>query len=155
MKFKQGESGLRRRLWQSRGFTLVEMLLVLMILALLAGIVYPSMVNHHKAAMVTTASLQIKSFEHALEIFELDNGQFPKGSAGLQQLVQRPANLPNWKGPYVDHIPKDPWGNDYVYVSPGHHRPNGFDLMSYGEAGPGATDDGIINNWTDATAVAK
>src|SRR4051812_43697301 len=92
------------------GFTLVEMLLVLAILAILAGIVYPRIVQRHTDAQTGAAVVQIKSFDAAMETFELDNGRLPKGHDGLLELVQKPAGAVNWHGPYVDHIPKDPWG---------------------------------------------
>ena len=138
------------------GFTLVEMLLVLMILTLLAAIVYPKIPQHSKAAKIKTTIVQIKAFDQALELYELNTGHFPQGREGLQELVNRPANSPNWNGPYLDHIPKDPWGNDYVYVYPGRHRPASYDLMSHGEEGLAGTGDGI-NNWqpSDTPTVAK
>jgi len=137
--------------WRSRGFTLVEMLLVLMILSLLAAIVYPRITQHHKAAQIAATKVQLKAFEQALGMYELNTGHFPQGRDGLLELVNRPANSPNWNGPYLDQIPKDPWGNDYVYVCPGKHRPGFYDLMSHGEGGSAAGGDGI-NNWQQLTA---
>ncbi len=140
----------------SRGSTLVEMLLVLMILTLLAAIVYPKISQHHRTAQIKATVVQIKAFDQALELFELNTGHFPQGRDGLLELVNRPANLPNWNGPYLDHIPKDPWGNDYVYAYPGKHHPGSYDLMSHGEEGLAGTGDGI-NNWqpSDAQTAAK
>lgn len=141
---------------RNQGFTLVELLLVLMILTLLAAIVYPPMSRHGKTARVSATKVQIKAIEQAVQLFELNTGHFPQGRDGLQELVTRPANLPNWNGPYMEQIPKDPWGNEYVYVYPGKHRVGSFDLMSHGEDGLASTGDGI-NNWQtpDAQAAAK
>jgi general secretion pathway protein G len=137
----------------SDGFTLVEMLLVLMILTLLAAIVYPKIPQHHRAAQIKAAIVQLKAFDQALEMYELNTGHFPQSRDGLLELVNRPANSPNWNGPYLDHIPKDPWGNDYVYVYPGKHRHDSYDLMSYGEDGPAGSGEGI-NNWQPLEAQA-
>jgi len=145
MKFNPNDGGTARP-GSCQGFTLVEMLLVLTILAILAGIVYPKLTKHQLTARNQAALVQIKSFDHTLEIFEMDNGRLPTGPKGLLDLVQKPAGMPNWHGPYLELIPKDPWGNDYVYVFPGKHRAASYDLFSAGADGqPGNADD--INNW--------
>ena len=150
MKINPSHSG-RFCFRYAQGFTLVEMLLVLTILAILAGIVYPRLSQHHITAQNSAAKVQIKAFEHALEIFEMENGRLPKAHDGLFELVQQPAGTPNWHGPYLDHIPKDPWGNDYVYVYPGRHRKSSFDLLSAGRDGEtGNADD--ITSWETADA---
>jgi general secretion pathway protein G len=132
-----------------RAFTLVELLLVLTILAILAGIVLPSMVGRGQQARITRAQTEISTFATALNAYEVDNGSFPKGRNGLQALVQKPANAQNWHGPYLADkttVPLDPWGNAYVYECPGKHNPNSFDLMSMGPDGRvGGNDD--ISNW--------
>lgn len=132
-----------------RAFTLVELLLVLTILAILAGIVLPSMVGRGEQARVTAAKSDIHSLSTALNMFEVDNGSFPKGRTGLQSLVQKPNNAQNWHGPYLadkTSIPLDPWGNPYVYECPGKHNVNSFDLLSMGPDGRvGGGDD--ICNW--------
>jgi general secretion pathway protein G len=128
------------------GFTLVEMLLVLVILATLAAIVYPRVVGRSEQARVTSAQTQIASFTTALNAFEVDNGYFPKGKNGLLDLVTMPRDATSWHGPYLDKIPNDPWNNAYSYEYPGRHNPNGFDLSSPGPDGrPGDEDD--IANW--------
>src|SRR3954465_11906789 len=91
-----------------RGFTLVEMFLVLVILATLAAIVYPKVAGRSEQARVTAAQTQIGNFKTALNAFEVDNGYFPKGKNGLVDLVQKPQDAPNWHGPYLDTLPKDP-----------------------------------------------
>jgi general secretion pathway protein G len=131
-----------------RAFTLVELLLVLTILAILAGIVLPSMVGRGQQARISAAKSDIATFKTALGMFEVDNGYFPKGRSGLQALVQRPNNVQNWHGPYLADkttVPLDPWGNAYVYECPGKHNPNGFDIMSMGPDGRIGGDDDIVS----------
>jgi general secretion pathway protein G len=96
-------------------FTLVEMLLVLVILATLAAIVYPKLAGRSEQARVTAAATQIASFSTVLDAFEVDNGYYPKGKGGLLDLVQQPRDAQNWKGPYLKELPKDPWGHEYSY----------------------------------------
>jgi general secretion pathway protein G len=126
-----------------RGFTLVEMLLVLVILATLAAIVYPKVANRSEQARVTAAQTQIANFKTALDAFEVDTGHYPKGRNGLADLVQQPRESTGWHGPYLDNIPKDPWGNDYIYECPGKHNPNSYDISSQGAPGK----DTVIGNW--------
>src|SRR6478736_8659247 len=100
---------------RDRGFTLVEMLLVLVILAVLAAIVIPKFSGRSQQAKITAAQSQISSIEMALDAFEVDTGFYPQGSAGLNALVDQPSNAQNWKGPYLKKgVPADPWGNAYV-----------------------------------------
>ena len=128
-----------------RGFTLVEMLLVLVILAVLAAIVIPKFSGRSEQAKVTAAKSQISSIELALDAFEVDNGFYPKGSAGLTSLIEAPSGAQNWKGPYLKKgIPLDPWGNPYVYTYPGRNNAD-YDLMSNGPDGRSGGDDDITN----------
>jgi len=129
----------------AQGFTLVEMLLVLVILATLAAIVIPKMAGRSEQAKVTAAKSQISSFEMALDSFEVDNGYYPK-TGDLEALVNQPGDAKNWRGPYLKSIPLDPWSNPYTYDYPGKHNPNGYDLLSNGPDGRSGTDDDI-NNW--------
>ena len=129
----------------SRAFTLVEMLLVLVILAVLAAIVYPKVAGRSEQARTTAAQTQISAFSTALDAFEVDNGYFPKGKNGLTDLVNQPRDAQKWHGPYLKEIPKDPWNNEYVYECPGRHNPSSYDLMSVGLDGRSGTEDDITN----------
>jgi general secretion pathway protein G len=131
---------------QSRGFTLIELLLVLVILGILAAIVVPKFAGRTEEARVTAAKTQISSFSTALDAFEVDNGYYPKGRNGLTDLVQQPRDAKNWHGPYLKELPKDPWGNDYVYECPGRHNVGSYDLTAVGPDGRVGGDDDV-NNW--------
>lgn len=128
-----------------RAFTLVEMLLVIVILGILAAIVYPNIGKHPLKARITATKTQMAAFRNALATFEIDNGHYPKGRTGLQDLVHRPHDTPQWNGPYLDKIPKDQWENDYIYECPGKHNPETYDLMSMGQDGVAGTEDDITN----------
>ena len=129
-----------------RGFTLIELLLVLVILGILAAIVVPKFSGRTEQARQTAAVSQIATFGTALDAFEVDTGHYPKGKSGLLDLVQQPRDAQNWKGPYMkNEIPKDPWGNDYIYECPGKHNPSSYDLMSMGPDGKAGGDDDITN----------
>ena|SRR5437879_6032448 len=127
-------------------FTLVELLLVLVILGILAAIVIPKFSGRTKQAQIAAAQTQISNFKTALDAFEVDNGSYPKGKNGLIDLIQVPRDAQNWKGPYIqaDSVPRDPWGNEYIYECPGRHNPSSYDLSSAGPPG----EDTVIANWT-------
>src|SRR4051812_5949107 len=108
----------RRRNVRSHAFTLIELLLVLVILAVLAAVVAPKFVNRGQQARVTAAKVDISTIENSLDQFELDNGRFPTNEEGLGVLVNKPAGLDKWNGPYIKREPVDPWGNQYVYRYP-------------------------------------
>ena len=128
------------------GFTLVEMLLVLVILAALAAVVVPKFAGRSKQAKVTAAQSQITNFETALDAFEVDNGYYPEGEDGLLWLIEQPSDSDDWRGPYLKKdIPLDPWGNAYIYDYPGRQNEAGYDLMSLGPDGREGGDD--ITNW--------
>jgi general secretion pathway protein G len=126
-----------------RGFTLVEMLLVLVILATLAAIVYPKVMGRSEQARVTAAQTQIANFKTSLDSFEVDTGKYPVGRNGLMELIQQPRDVVGWHGPYLESIPKDPWGNDYLYEFPGKHNSGSYDISSPGP--PGGQNP--IGNW--------
>lgn len=136
---------------QHAAFTLIELLLVLVILATLTAIVAPKFANRAKEAKLTQASTQIHQFGAALDTFQIDLGRYPTTTEGLKALVQKPAGLDKWREPYLTRrttIPKDPWGNDYIYRCPGQHNKYEFDLSSMGPDGKvGGGDD--IDNWSD------
>ena len=143
----------KRLLLAKQGFTLIELLVVILILGLLAGIVGPKLFGHADEAKQTKARVQIENFSSALKMYKLDTGQLPTTEQGLEALVTQPqsGNIPKkWKkGGYLakKQIPKDPWGNDYVYLYPGVH--DDFDITSYGADGvPGGEDfNRDINSW--------
>ena len=145
------KSGQRRslspkpRAIRQRGFTLVELLLVLMILALIGGLVLPGLIGRAESAKVKAAASQVNRLAMGVESYYLDTGQTPES---LQQLVEDPGNASGWNGPYVKASSlKDPWGRDYEYVFPGEHGE--FDLYSLGADGQpgGEGKNADINNW--------
>jgi general secretion pathway protein G len=117
------------------GFTLVEMLVVLTIIALILGLVGPRVLNYLSESRVKTAKLQIESFGSSLDLFYLDNGRYPTTSEGLTALVERPTGVEVWNGPYVKggKVPSDPWGHPYQYHSPVENAP--YEIVSYGSDG--------------------
>ena len=117
----------------SQGFTLVELLVVLAILGMILGLVGPRVMKHLGGAKSNTAKLQIEDFGGALDLFYLENDRYPLGQEGLEALVQKPAGLDNWNGPYLKKkkLPTDPWRNEYHYESPGQN--GSYDLYSYGK----------------------
>jgi general secretion pathway protein G len=117
---------------RQRGFTLIELLVVLVILGLLASLAGPKVISYLGGAKSDTARLQIEEFGVTLDLFKLETGRYPTTQEGLQGLVQSPPGLAGWNGPYLKKktIPKDPWGNDYRYVSPGQH--GSYDISSLG-----------------------
>jgi len=131
------------------GFTLIEMLVVLVIIGLIMGLVAPRVLGYLSDARTKAARLQIESFSNSLDLYYLDVGRYPTTQEGLTALVKRPASVDVWNGPYLKGgtVPMDPWRNAYAYVSPGTH--GAYDLMSYGsdgrEGGEGSAAD--ITNW--------
>lgn len=138
----------RRPEGRLRGFTLLELLVVLVVLGLLVGIVGPKYFNQLGKSEAKAASAQIASLGKALDLYRLDVGSYPPSEPGLAALNANPANDPKWKGPYLQKsVPPDPWGRPYVYKSPGEH--GDYDLLSLGKDGnPGGADENAdVTNW--------
>ena len=119
-----------------RNFTLIEVVVVVIILVTLASVATPVYLNYVKKANVGAAQTQLKLLQEALTGYKLDVGSYPDSSNGLRALVENVDENPKWKGPYLQPaaVPKDPWGNEYVYTIPSEHG-NDYDLMSYGADG--------------------
>ncbi|MBU2642065.1 MAG: type II secretion system major pseudopilin GspG [Gammaproteobacteria bacterium] len=136
------------RLNRDAGFTLLELLVVLVILGLLAGYVAPKYFAQVGKSEVKTAAAQIVALEKALDQYRIDTSRYPSTEQGLAALNTKPADEPRWDGPYLKKtVPNDPWGKPYQYRTPGEHGE--IDLFSYGRDGvPGGTgNDADINNW--------
>jgi general secretion pathway protein G len=120
-----------------RGFTLVEMLVVITIIGLIMGLIGPRVLNYLSESKVKAARIQLQSFASALDLFYLDAGRFPSTSEGLAALVQRTPGVTAWNGPYLKggSVPNDPWSHVYIYRAPGEHGP--YDIVSYGSDGQG------------------
>ncbi len=135
-----------------RGFTLLEIMVVVVILGILAALVVPKIISRPDEARVIAAKQDIASLMQALKLYRLDNQRYPTTEQGLQALLAKPTTAPiplNWKpGGYIERLPKDPWGNPYQYLYPGVHGE--IDLFSYGADGaPGGDgNDADIGSWT-------
>jgi general secretion pathway protein G len=142
---------LHRRHRYAAGFTLIEVMVVVVILGILAAIVVPRIMSRPDEARVIKAQQDIRALEAALSLFKLDNFEYPTTDQGLESLVTKPANLApgaKWKdGGYLDRLPKDPWGADYQYLRPGTHGE--YDLYSLGadRASGGEGINADIGNW--------
>ena len=135
-----------RRRTSRRGFTLVELLLVLVILATLAALVLPKFTGRTEQARITAVQTQISTFGTALDAYEVDTGRYPSGGDGLMLLLVPPGDVSGWRGPYLkSEIPLDPWGNPYTYEYPGRNNSAGYDLISAGPDGQMGTNDDIAN----------
>jgi general secretion pathway protein G len=142
-----GEIG-RFRTGGCAGFTLLELLVVMVIIGMLAGFVAPRYFSQVGKSEVKAARAQMDALEKALDQYRLDVGRYPNTEQGLVALVEKPANEPRWDGPYLKRaVPLDPWGNPYVMTSPGQH--GDIDLVSYGKDGqPGGTGEAAdLTNW--------
>ncbi len=131
-----------------QGFSLIELLIVMVILGLLAALVGPKMFGKVGTSKQKTAKTQISLFESALDTYRLDTGKYPSTEQGMQALRVKPQGITKWEGPYLPKdIPPDPWGNPYQYKSPGDHGP--FDIISFGSDGkPGGEGEDLdIVSW--------
>ncbi|KAK1548286.1 hypothetical protein Q3G72_001779 [Acer saccharum] len=130
-----------------RGMTLVEIMVVVVIISLVAGVVGVAVLQRLGDAQKKVAYTQIRTLSDALDLYKLSLRNYPSTAEGLNALVTPKGN----EKPFLSSVPKDPWGNDYVYIYPGTHNPNGFDLMSYGPDGvQGGGDD--VGNWEPTAA---
>lgn len=139
--------GQRTRRRRKAGFTLVELMLVMMILVALAAVVVPKFSGRSKQAKETQAVMQINSFKTALDAFEVDNGYYPEGDDGLWDLVEQPEDADNWHQ-LMEDVPLDPWGEEYIYEYPGKYNENGYDLWSMGPDRREGTEDDVTN-WAE------
>ena len=123
------------------GFTLVELMLVVIIIGVLVAMVAPRLAGRSEQAKIAAARADIEAnLSSALDLYEIDNGVYPER---LEDLMVKPSNAPNWKGPYLKRKPVDPWGNPYMYKYPGTH--GDYDLMSYGKSGAEGEGGGVAN----------
>lgn len=135
----------------SKGFTLIEVMVVVVILAILAGIIVPRIMGRPEEAKRTKAQIDIKAIEGALNLYKLDNGAYPTTEQGLEALVKKPDITPvpqKWREEgYLSKVPNDPWERIYLYLSPGEH--GDFDLYSFGADGEpgGKGKDADVENW--------
>lgn len=132
-----------------RAFTLIELMLVVIIIGVLAAMVVPRLAGRSEQARQAAAHADIEAnIATALDLYELDNGQYPATEQGLAALISKPSSTPipgNWRGPYLKKEPKDPWGRPYIYKYPGEHNIGDFDLGSWGRDGIEGGGDDVVN----------
>ena len=132
------------------GFTLLEIMVVVVIMGMLASIVSFNVMGSKADAEVRKTRIDIKNIQQALDLYKLDNRRYPTTEQGLKALIKKPTASPvpkNWKkGGYVQELPEDPWGNKYQYANPGVHNPDSYDLYSFGPDQEEGSDDDI-GNW--------
>lgn len=136
-----------------QGFTLIEIIVVMVILAILAALIVPRFTGRTEQARQSRAIADIENINVSLDMYEADNGVYPTTDQGLAALREAPSTDPapkNWRGPYLKKpLANDPWGHPYVYVSPGDHNVDSYDLVSYGLDGAegGSGENADVNNW--------
>ena len=137
------------KIFKSAGFTLLELLIVMIIIGLLAALIGPKMIGRVGESRQTVAKQQVEGFGSALEMYRLDTTKYPTQEQGLEALVSEPQGVNNWKGPYLKKkfIPKDPWGHEYIYTYPGAN--GDYDIVSYGADGNtgGDGEDKDVASW--------
>lgn len=136
---------------KQNGFSLIEIMVVVVILGILAALVVPKIISRPDEARMVKAKQDVLAIQSALDLYKLDNGFYPSTDQGLAALVEKPTNNPvpnNWKS-YLKSIPKDPWGREYMYLNPGEH--GDVDVFTYGATGqPGGTDlKATVGNWDE------
>ncbi|MCX6359119.1 MAG: type II secretion system major pseudopilin GspG [Armatimonadetes bacterium] len=131
---------------REQAFTLIELLVVIIILAILAAVVIPRVINRTEDARIAKATSDISTLDNTMETYKLDTGEYPTADEGLNAFQTNVSNNPKWGGPYLKNgIPQDPWGNPYIYANPGDHG-NDYDIYSAGpDKQPGTNDD--MGNW--------
>jgi general secretion pathway protein G len=147
---KEGKEMKTRDKGREEGFTLIEILIVVIIIGLLAALVGPKLFGKVSSAKLKAAKAQIELFGTALDAFRLDVGRYPTGEEGLKALREKPSGVDAWEGPYLPKdIPLDPWGKPYIYISPGEHGE--YDLLSYGLDGVvgGEGENQDVVSWKD------
>ncbi|NND82717.1 MAG: type II secretion system major pseudopilin GspG [Gammaproteobacteria bacterium] len=131
-----------------QGFTLIEIMVVVVIIGLISTLILPNIIGRQEQALEVKAKADIRAISSQLSLYKLDNFAYPNTSEGLQALVTNPGGKKNWRG-YLDNLPKDPWDNPYQYLQPGQKNPNSYDLWSFGgdgvAGGEGHAAD--IGNW--------
>ncbi|KPK96492.1 MAG: hypothetical protein AMJ95_13990 [Omnitrophica WOR_2 bacterium SM23_72] len=133
-------------MYKRKGFTLIELMLVVIIIGALVAMVMPRLTGRSEQARASAATADVRAnMATALKLYELDNGNFPTTEEGLDALVNKPGSAKKWNGPYLERKPIDPWGREYKYKCPGDHRPWDYDLYSLGKDGVESEDD--VTNW--------
>ncbi|NND00533.1 MAG: type II secretion system major pseudopilin GspG [Gammaproteobacteria bacterium] len=132
------------------GFTLIEIMVVVVIIGLLATLILPNVLGRQDQALQVKAKADIRAIAGQMALYKLDNFAYPTTAEGIQALVSNPGGKGTWRG-YLDKLPKDPWNNDYQYLRPGQKNPTSFDLWSYGADGVagGEGTDKDIGNWEE------
>lgn len=131
-----------------KAFTIIEIMVVVIIIGILAVLVVPNFIGRVDDAKIAKAKTDIASIKTQLSLYRIDNGVYPAQGQGLDALVKKPSSSPavnNWKGPYIENMPKDPWGNDYKYQNPGTRGV--VDIYSFGPNGETATPEEYIGSW--------